>query len=122
MTEPEIEINNEAEIGSDEPTEKASGAKMVARFVVGSSVKFVVASTITSLVPTDNRKDRIKVAIGSYVISCVVADKAKAYVCDEIDETIDFYKKVLEQVKKIEVTRLNPDDPNVVDGVVVDRY
>lgn len=93
---------------------KKRSLKGVARLVVGSSVKFVVTSTIASLVPTETRKDKIKVLVGGYVISGVVAEQAKRYISDDIDEKLEFCREVYDYVKKLtaEQNEAPTDVPN----------
>lgn len=84
-----------------EAAKKAFTPKGFARLVVGSSVKFVVTSTIASIVPVESKKDKIKVLVGGYVISGLVAEQAKRYISDDLDEKFEFCKDVYEHVKKL---------------------
>ena len=60
--------------------------KKIVRFVVGASVRFVIATAITQLVPADSRTQKVKLIIGSYVIASIVGDKAQDYIDGEYDE------------------------------------
>lgn len=84
-----------------ESAKKSFTLKGVARVVVGSSVKFVVTSTIASLVPVESKKDKIKVLVGGYVISGLVAEQAKRYISDDLDEKFEFCKDVYEHIKTL---------------------
>lgn len=84
-----------------EEMKQAFTPKGFARLVVGSSVKFVVTSTIASLVPVESKKDKIKVLVGGYVISGVVAEQAKRYISEDLDEKVEFCKGVYKQYKRL---------------------
>jgi hypothetical protein len=68
--------------------------KNVARFVVGNATRFVVTATIASLVPAETKLERVKLAVGSYVIASIVADKAKDYIGQEIDDVTELWNSV----------------------------
>lgn len=84
-----------------ETAKKTFTVKGIARLVVGSSVKFVVTSTIASLVPVESRKDKVKVLVGGYVISGVIAEHAKRYISDDIDEKFEFCRDVYDKAKEL---------------------
>lgn len=58
----------------------------VTQFAVGTSVKLVVSTAIASLVPTETKTQKVKVAIGSYVISSMVVNQAKAHSAEKFNK------------------------------------
>lgn len=97
---PEIKPVEETTENVVENLKKSFTVKGVARMVVGSSVKFVVTSTIASLVPVDSKKDKIKVLVGGYVISGVISEQAKRYINEDLDAKFEFCRDVYNEVKK----------------------
>lgn len=79
----------------------------LAKAVVGHSIRFAVSGALATVVPVDSRKDKIRLAVASYAISGLVADKAKERVSEKIDEKIDFAKKVFSRVQ--EMGQAKPD-------------
>lgn len=100
-----------------EPEKKAFDLKKhitprgAAKFVVASSVRFVIVSTVTTLVPAESKTDKVRLIVGSYVIASMVADKAKSYISDEIDEFLelkDEFKKAEAELEQTESDVPNP--------------
>lgn len=69
--------------------------RKISKFIVGGSIRFVVSSSITTLVPTETRVEKAKVFVGSNMIASVIAHKA----CERVDEFFDGLKKDVEEVK-----------------------
>lgn len=65
--------------------------RKVAKFVVGHSVRFVVSSAITSLVPADTKVDKTRLFIGSYALCGVISEKTTEWFDKEIDEYIEIW-------------------------------
>lgn len=80
--------------------------KKIVRLVVGVSVRFVIATAITQLVPADSRTQKVKLIIGSYVIASIVADKAQDYIDGEYDDL----SETLSDLKS--ETNVTPTVPN----------
>lgn len=97
-----VEVEDEA---IDE-IKKSFGLKGAARWFAGSSVKFIVTTTIVSLVPAETKIQKAKILVGSYVISGLIADKAKDYIEEDLTEKIEFCSSVLAYAKKLTA----PDD------------
>lgn len=74
--------------------EKLARVKTVAKFVAVRSVHFVVAGTLSSLVPKENRRERVQAFVGSYVISGMVARHTATFVNHEIDEALETYQEL----------------------------
>ena len=96
-------------IDAVDEVEKSSTTVSVAKFVVRSSVKFVIAGAITALVPEPETKvQKIKLAVGSYVIADMVSKSTGTYV----EEKIDGWKKDIQEVraviKQLESKKTNP--------------
>lgn len=100
MTELRVVEEEASSLDVMQEVKKIFTPKSIGRFVVGSSVRFVVASSISALVPVENRKDRAKVYIASYAISGMIGDKAKDYIEEEIGQKIEFCRGVIAEVKK----------------------
>lgn len=49
--------------------------KWTTRTIAKHSVKIVITGIVTSLVPTETRKQKIEVAIGTYIICSLLKDK-----------------------------------------------
>lgn len=79
---------------------KAITPKGLARLFVGSSVKFIVTSTIASLVPAESKLEKAKVLVGAYVISGVISEKAKDYITNDLDEKFEFCREVYAELQK----------------------
>lgn len=84
---------------------KSFSPKSVARFVVGNSVKFAVTSSLMTLVPTETKTEKVKLLIASYALSGLVAEKAKSYITDDIDEKIEFLRDVRDELKKLKTDK-----------------
>lgn len=91
-----------------ESIKKQITPKGVAKFVVASSVRFVVTATITALVPVDSKTDKVKLFVGSYVIASIVADKAKSYISDEIDDITE----TVTEIVQAQASMTKTDTPN----------
>lgn len=91
MTEPENDIIE---------TKPRFGRHTITKAVVGHSVRFVVVSTLATVVPVESRKDKLRLAIAGYALSGIVSDKAKEYVCNELDEKIEFVREVMAELNK----------------------
>lgn len=103
MSETENDTQTEVENDDDSTDLKELfSIKGVTRAVVGHSVRFTIVSAITALVPVETRKDRLRVAVASYALSGLVSEKAQDYVCQEIDEKVAFYRKVRDEVRKLQ--------------------
>jgi hypothetical protein len=74
--------------------------KIIAGFVASTSVKMVVATAISTYVPTETKTQKAKVAVGTYVLSGIVASRAKQFAHDEIDDLIESFEAVKNFVNK----------------------
>lgn len=106
------EIENDEPTQDDESASKTDMAKSVAKAIVSHSVRFAVAGALSSFVPVESRKDKVRLAIASYAISGVVSEKAKEYISDSIDEKIEFVVKVRAQLEKNKHKDDTDEDPN----------
>lgn len=91
--------------GNDVETEKHFGitTKGCVKFVARSSVKFVVAGIVSSLVPEPETKiQRVKVAVGTYVIAGAVAKSTLPFVEDKFDELKKDFREIRAAIKKLE--------------------
>jgi len=86
-----------------------SGLKLIAT----SSVRFVVSSAITTLVPVETKKEKRKVFVASMVLSGMLNEQVKPYVDREIDEAIDFCKGVVEHINKMQQAQAEAAESDV---------
>lgn len=73
-------------------TNKLSLAKSAANIIVGSSVSKVINDVIKNNTDVETTADQAKVAIGSVVLGCMVADHAKTYVHKPIEAVADWFE------------------------------
>lgn len=71
--------------------------RKISKFVVGGSIRFVVASSITTLVPTETRVEKAKVFIGSNMIAGVIVAKANERIDAFFDRTNEEYEEIKAQ-------------------------
>lgn len=79
---------------------KIKTVKAVVNTVVGASVGFVVQTLIEASIKPQNTRDKVKLAVGSYVIGAMVADVAKSWTAKKIDgaaKTINDMKAAYQQ-------------------------
>lgn len=75
----------------------------IAKFVVASSVRFIVSSAISTLVPAETKVQKTKVFVGSWIITGIVAEKAASYFDKELDEFLDVAKDDKEEIENNEI-------------------
>lgn len=94
---------SETEVLAPEQTKSRFKIKItprgVAKFVVASSIRFVVTSTLTALVPVDSKTEKVKLAVGSFVLSELLAEAAKNYIDGEIDDLTEVMDTAMNQLK-----------------------
>lgn len=93
------------ETGTDEnetPKRKFSIGRSGVKLIATSSVRFVVSSAITTLVPVETKKEKRKVFVASMVLSGMLNEQVKPYVDREIDEAIDFCREVYKYAQKMQ--------------------
>lgn len=72
-----------------------AASKIAVRFVARRSVKVVVAATVAQFVPVaETRAQKVQIAVGTYVLSDMVATAASKHVAAEFDDWVDVVKKV----------------------------
>lgn len=90
-------------IDPDEPDEKSSTTKAVAKFIVRNSVRFVIAGVITNVAPEAETKiQKVKLMVGTYVIADMVAKNTGSYVETKIDGWKQDFQEIRDMVKKID--------------------
>lgn len=85
---------------------KLSTVKTVTKIVVGRSVAFCVATTIASVVPVENKTQKVELYIGANVLAMMVAKSAADFTDFKIDEWIETYRKVKADLNKPKETDL----------------
>lgn len=80
--------------------------RKITRFVVGHSVRFVISSAVSSLVPKDEESSRHKaeIFVGTYVLAGMVSDKAEEWTDKQIDELVGSWKELSSDETPIEDT------------------
>lgn len=77
-------------------------AKKATQFVARHSVSFVAATLAKTYCPTENKKQKLQLTVGAYVIGGMAADKAVDWVGHEFDEAVDFAIKLVNKFKDSE--------------------
>lgn len=72
--------------------------KYVTKIVVGTSVKMVIATAITSYIPTESKTDKVKVFVGTMVLSHMVADATKTWTDTKMDALAESYHDVKNKI------------------------
>lgn len=97
------DIVNPVNVEADETEDSESLTRKVAKLVVRSSVKFVIAGAITSIIPDpETRMHKVKVLVATYVIADMVAKNTGSYVDDKIEGWKQEIRDIRTEVKKIE--------------------
>lgn len=73
--------------------DKLGFAKLVVNYIVGTSAGYTAKEVIANNVQPESTADIAKAAVGSLVISSMVAGTAKAYVDNLVDEAIEFWNE-----------------------------
>lgn len=98
-----MDTENTENVDSEEIAEKTFTAKGLAKAVVKSSVKFVIAGVITSVLPEPVTKiHKVKTLVGTYVVSDMVARSSGTYVDEKIQEWKNDIHELRTAIKKIE--------------------
>lgn len=95
------------------PAKKIRITRSGIKFIATSSVRFVVSSAITTLVPVETKKEKRKVFVASMVLSGMINERVKPYIDNEIDEALDFCHEVLNYAKKLQEKQTDSDVPNL---------
>lgn len=91
-----------------EPKKKLITPRGVVRFMVGNVTHYVVAAAITTLVPAESKTDKVRLAVGAYIVGEMVAAKARDYISHEIDEILETVREVKASVKETPTDSPNP--------------
>lgn len=83
----------------DTPT-KIKTTKFIARNIVATSVSFCVGAIIQQNVAVEKPADKAKLAIGSFAIGAMVADKSKEYVDNTVDELVSAWSDLKQNLQK----------------------
>lgn len=120
--------------GQAMPKEKLFSKKRVVRWVATNSTRFVVAGAINAVVPADTKVQKVRRAIGSYIIAELVVEQVRKYVDKEYDDFVTDLKEAKdvvdgivegEVVSQTTVVVQQTDDPvdpsdEIVEGVIVE--
>lgn len=69
------------------------------RFAAATSVKMIVGTAIAQIVPTESKADKLKIIVGTYVLSGIVSDAAKTYASKELDEAVELLTLLKQKLK-----------------------
>lgn len=72
--------------------DKTALARTVVGLIAGRSVGNVVTRATKNLVLPSNRIEKIELAVGTFVLSGMVASKAIAWTHEQFDETVDAFR------------------------------
>lgn len=95
-------IDDENENNPDAPKRKFSIGRSGVKLIATSSVRFVISSAITTLVPVETKREKRKIFVASMVLSGMLNEQVKPYVDREIDEAIDFCREVYKYAQKMQ--------------------
>ncbi len=84
--------------------------KIVARLAVGSGTNTIINAIIRNNVEPENTRDKIAVAAGSLAVSAMVADAAKKYTDEKVEQAFELYEKLRNR---------NPDEPII--GIIIEE-
>lgn len=73
---------------------KLGVAHFTVGFIASTSVKLVVGTAIAQIVPTETKAQKAKLAVGTYVLSGIVQDHARAWARDEFDSKLNLVKRL----------------------------
>lgn len=74
-------------------------ARETVKFAARSGVKLVIGTAIAQIVPTETKAQKARVAVGTYVLSSMVADQANTWAHREFDEFCDTAETLLNKIK-----------------------
>lgn len=74
--------------------DKIALARTVVLFAAGRSVGNVVTKSIKYSVPTNNTLEKVELAVGSFVLAGMVADKALVWTGKRFDDTVDAVREL----------------------------
>lgn len=97
---------------NENPLSTFNPTRSAIKLIATSSVRFVVSSAITTLVPVETKKEKRKVFIASMVLSGMINEKVKPYVDAELDDAINFCRDVMSYVEKLQAESTVSDVPN----------
>lgn len=90
--------------------QKLARAKTVAKFVVGAGVHFVVTKALKDVVPIENKREKLKLLIGSYAIAGIVVRQATSFIEQEIDDAVETLDELKEMFQPTE------EDPSLTES------
>lgn len=78
---------------------KMKAAHIAVRFAASTSVKMVIGTAIAQYVPTETKAQKLKLCVGTYVISGMVSDAAKTFASRELDEAVELASILIQKIK-----------------------
>lgn len=80
---------------------KLNVAREVTKLIVHHSVSAVVATLVTKYCPTENRKQKLELAVASYIIAGMFADRAVDWAAQEFDNKVEFVQKAQKEIEEL---------------------
>lgn len=98
---------------TDSSTIASAATKTVAKALVGHSIRFAVSGALAAVVPVENRRDKIRLAVASYAISGIITERAQKNVSKSIEEKFEYYRKVRAAVRASDKANDSPNENDV---------
>lgn len=91
----------------DNPVEAQKIVKIAARLIVGAGTSKIIGTIIANNVEPENVRDKVAVTAGTIAVSAMVADAAKTYTDQKIEEAFELYAKLRNR------NYSGPEDPTI---------
>lgn len=79
---------------------KITIARTVVGLIAGRAVGNTVTKAIKFSVPTNNNLEKVELAVGSFVLAGMVADKAIAWTHEQFDDGVETFRALKERMNE----------------------
>jgi hypothetical protein len=79
--------------------------KSIAKMVVGSSVAFTTSRLLSANTPTDKRRHKAEVVVGSMAMGMMASEAAESWTDRKIDAAVDGWRKFKSDIKDATSTK-----------------
>lgn len=83
--------------------------KTIARNVVGISVSYAVSAALAGNLNPTKTRHKVQAYIGAMAVGAMVADRARNWIDNEVDEIFDIYARFKETQKPLETPDTETD-------------
>jgi hypothetical protein len=74
-------------------------AREATKLIAHHSVSAVAAGIVKKYCPAENKKQKLELTVGAYIIAGMFADRAVDWAAHEFDEKLEWTKKLVEAIK-----------------------